>query len=226
MSIDLSQPLISTSFQFVDPQTGVLTKQGMYFQLSMLNRTGGPQGESIDSVKAIAEAALAEAEASLKKAANLSDLTNVVTARSNLGLGTAATQNTGTSGATIPLLNGDNIYSGSSNFTGTFQKSGTTQTFPGSGLIVGTTDAQTLTNKTLTSPTINGGTGNGPTLNNAVAGTPFRFHGYTVATLPAGTVGDTAYVTDAMAPAFLTTLVGGGAVTSPAFYDNTNWVAV
>jgi hypothetical protein len=34
------------------------------------------------------------------------------TARTNLGLGTAATVNTGTSGATIPLLNANNVFSG------------------------------------------------------------------------------------------------------------------
>lgn len=39
-------------------------------------------------------------------------------ARSTLGLGTAATQNTGTSGANVPLLNGNNTYSGTSAFSG------------------------------------------------------------------------------------------------------------
>lgn len=48
---------------------------------------------------------------------------------------------------------------------------------------------------------------------------------YTVATLPAGTRGDIAYVTDATAPTFLATLTGGGAVVTPAFYNGTNWVA-
>lgn len=49
--------------------------------------------------------------------------------------------------------------------------------------------------------------------------------GYTVATLPTGTIGDRAYVTDALAPTFLTAVVGGGAVVCPVFYDGTNWVA-
>ena len=48
---------------------------------------------------------------------------------------------------------------------------------------------------------------------------------YTVATLPAGTVGDKAIVTDALAPAYLVITVGGGAVTCPVFYDGTNWVS-
>jgi len=52
-----------------------------------------------------------------------------------------------------------------------------------------------------------------------------RLKGYTVATLPTGTVGDTAYVTDALAPTFLATVVGGGAITTTVFYNGTNWVA-
>lgn len=53
---------------------------------------------------------------------------------------------------------------------------------------------------------------------------PVRLKGYTVATLPAGTQGDTAFVTDALAPTFLATVVGGGAVVTPVFYNGTNWV--
>lgn len=47
---------------------------------------------------------------------------------------------------------------------------------------------------------------------------------YTVATLPAGTRGDVAYVTDALAPAFLAIIVGGGAVVTPVFFNGANWV--
>lgn len=50
--------------------------------------------------------------------------------------------------------------------------------------------------------------------------------GYTVATLPAaGTAGRRTYVTDALAPTFLGTLTGGGAVVCPVFDNGTAWVS-
>jgi hypothetical protein len=58
-----------------------------------------------------------------------------------------------------------------------------------------------------------------------VNGLPQNLKAYTVATLPAGTTGDIAYVTDALLPAFLTTIAGGGAVVTPVFYNGANWVA-
>ena len=49
---------------------------------------------------------------------------------------------------------------------------------------------------------------------------------FTVATLPAaGTQGRRAWVTDALAPAFLGALTGGGAVVTPVFDNGTAWVA-
>lgn len=66
------------------------------------------------------------------------------------------------------------------------------------------TNAATLTNKTLTTPVLTG---------------------YTVATLPAGTIGMMAYVTDATAPTYLGTLTGGGSVVTPVFYNGTAWVS-
>lgn len=53
---------------------------------------------------------------------------------------------------------------------------------------------------------------------------PIKLAGFTVATLPAGTIGDRAYVTDALAPSYNATAVGGGAVKVPVFYNGTNWV--
>jgi len=50
---------------------------------------------------------------------------------------------------------------------------------------------------------------------------------FTVATLPAaGVAGRMSYVTDALAPAFLTIVAGGGAIVTPVFDNGTNWVSV
>ena len=56
-----------------------------------------------------------------------------------------------------------------------------------------------------------------------VAGT-IKTLGYTVATLPTGVVGAKAYVTNALAPVFGATVVAGGAVVIPVFYNGTNWI--
>jgi hypothetical protein len=53
---------------------------------------------------------------------------------------------------------------------------------------------------------------------------PIQTTGYTVATLPAGTVGMRTYVTDALAPSFGVTVAGSGAVTIPVFYNGANWI--
>ena len=52
-----------------------------------------------------------------------------------------------------------------------------------------------------------------------------RLTGYTVATLPAGTVGMCAYVTDALAPAWNAAVVGGGAITVRVFYNGAAWIS-
>jgi hypothetical protein len=52
-----------------------------------------------------------------------------------------------------------------------------------------------------------------------------RLAQYTVSTLPAGVQGDTAYVTDALAPTYLAVVVGGGAVVCKVFYNGTAWVS-
>lgn len=48
---------------------------------------------------------------------------------------------------------------------------------------------------------------------------------YTVGTLPAGSVGDMAYVTDATAPTYNGALTGGGAIKVPVFYNGSAWVS-
>jgi hypothetical protein len=52
-----------------------------------------------------------------------------------------------------------------------------------------------------------------------------RLAQYTVATLPTGVQGDNAYVTDALAPTYMATVVGGGSVVTPVFYNGSSWIA-
>ena len=97
---------------------------------------------------------------------NLSDLTSLGTARANLGLGSAAISSTGTSGATIPLLNGANTWSGVQSFnSGDLVLKGATSgsttvnaaaaasgvlTLPGAtDTLTANATAATLTNKTI-----------------------------------------------------------------------------
>lgn len=54
--------------------------------------------------------------------------------------------------------------------------------------------------------------------------TPIKRKGYTVSTLPTGSVGDAAYVTDAVVCTFLATLTGGGSAWCPVGFNGTAWV--
>lgn len=61
----------------------------------------------------------------------------------------------------------------------------------------------------------------------ATAAAPVPLKGYTVATLPAAPAqGVIAFVTDALAPAYLTPVAGSGAIVTPVFFDGTNWVTI
>ena len=55
-------------------------------------------------------------------------------------------------------VGGTNTWTGTNNFTGTFKWSSTTETFPPSGSIAGTTDVQTFTNKSINASEVNSGT--------------------------------------------------------------------
>lgn len=83
--------------------------------------------------------------------------------------------------------------------------------------------AHVLTSSTFAFTVQEAGTGVGSILRYSFD-KPLGFKGYTVATLPSGTTGDNAYVTDALAPTFLATIVGGGAIVTPVFYNGSNWV--
>jgi hypothetical protein len=51
----------------------------------------------------------------------------------------------------------------------------------------------------------------------------FRLPRYTVATLPTGLAGDTAFCTDLLTPTYLAAVVGGGVVGAPVFHDGAGW---
>lgn len=62
-------------------------------------------------------------------------------------------------------------------------------------------------------------------VNGGISATTIKTGGYTVATLPAGTTGERAYVTDATAPTFGGTLTGGGSLVIPVIKNATAWIA-
>lgn len=73
----------------------------------------------------------------MARAKNLSDLANVATSRTNLGLGTVATRDVGTSGSTIPVLNGTNTWSGIQTFDAQIINFGQNATSSGVGIEIG-----------------------------------------------------------------------------------------
>lgn len=143
------------------------------------------------------------------------------------------------------VINGDgNVGIATTNPLAKLHTNGTAMFGAGTGASL--TDSSLVVNYSTGSPVLNwygtdgdtwnigintddGATFNGATTYNfdnvVVNNAPVTLKGYTVATLPAGTVGMTAYVTDATAPTYLGTLTGGGAVVTPVFYNGTAWVS-
>jgi hypothetical protein len=148
------------------------------------------------------------------------------------------------SSVSIPLLGSGNLFDvGSSQSTSIIRLGGLSQSGTitlGRSTVTNTTDIQAGATASGSTKTINIGTAglsgstttitigsavSGATSNTVLNGT-HQSQGYTVATLPAaGTAGRRAHVTDALAPVFLGTLTGGGAVRTPVFDNGTAWVA-
>ena len=54
---------------------------------------------------------------------------------------------------------------------------------------------------------------------------PVKLRGYTFATLPTGSIGDKAYITDGAAiPLYRANAAGGGSTVTEVFFDGTNWI--
>lgn len=106
---------------------GTYTESGTTFSrdtvlLSKISGTAGTTKLTLTSAATVAITIAAEdfnfataaqgalADSAAQKASNLSDLASASTARTNLGLGTAAVKDTGSSGNAIPLLDGANTW--------------------------------------------------------------------------------------------------------------------
>ena len=164
-----------------------------------------------------------------------------IAADSILSFGAVVASGAGTFAAAFSMTTiGFNINIGTSQTTGVLTLGGPSQTATmtiGQSTLSQTTNIQAAATASGSTKTINLGTGglSGSTTTINIGSTfgttivlnaPIQLAAYTVATLPAaGTAGRRAYVTDALAPTFLTALTGGGAVVCPAFDNGTAWVA-
>lgn len=98
--------------------------------LLLLYPTGGPmQSVQWSVMKSLMQTALGTAY--LQVSNNLNDLASPSSARNNLGLGTAATLNSGTSGGVLGLLNGVNLYSAEQFFQASSTSSASINLGPG-----------------------------------------------------------------------------------------------
>lgn len=108
-------------------QTGI-TNAAAALTAANLAETHAQTGiTNASTAQTAANAAQTTANAAAVKANNLSDLANAATARTNLGLGTSAVVDTGTSGAKAGLLNGANSYSAKQTFTAGINITGVAQ---------------------------------------------------------------------------------------------------
>lgn len=164
-----------------------------------------------------------------------------ITSGGNVTATVATTSGTGTSSGlslvanSLTTGNGLNVAS-SSLTTGNLANFVSTSTVHNGAALVNiqSAGANSTASKTTNGLVINvANTGTTP-INNAISITAgnitmssglLKLSAYTVATLPTGITGAMAYVTDALAPTYGATLVGGGAAVTIAFYDGTNWTA-
>ena len=140
----------------------------------------------------------------------------------------SATTNTNNLYEAVTLTNSSNTSAGmqilTKNGYGNLVSIDMQQVDNGTGADDGVMNIKIATNSTLS--TVASISSTGLAVTGAIsATTTIKTGGYTVATLPAGTVGMRAYVTDATAPTYNGALTGGGAVTVPVFYNGSAWVS-
>ena len=147
-------------------------------------------------------------------AGNLSGSNNVAIGVSTLGYGITGSNN-------IALGNDAGVYSGEGNnqlFVSAYDHLDAIREKTGS-ILYGQMDINTANQVLTVNGTLNVNNGNG-----IKSSATISTAGYTVATLPAGTVGMTAYVTDGASVTYLGAVTGGGTTFAPVFRNATGWV--
>jgi hypothetical protein len=163
---------------------------------------------------AIGVQALTASNGTQNSAVGVNALQRNTTGSNNSAFGLQALQNntTGGSNSAFGYNSGSAITTGANNVViGAYTGSAAPISLTGSNYIVLSDGAANVRQ------TIDGS-------GHAIFGATIRTLGYTVATLPTGVTGMRAHVTDALAPAFGSTVVTGGAVTISVFYNGTNWI--
>jgi hypothetical protein len=117
--------------------------------------------------------------------------------------------------------------------SGRFDSTGNNVTLATNSLFIGFSSnplADNQSNQIVVGANTNGAGSNTATLGNTsiiktVLRGAIQQTSYTVATLPTGSEGMFAYVTDATAPTYLGVLTGGGTIKCPVFFNGTAWVS-
>jgi hypothetical protein len=165
---------------------------------------------------------------------NAADTTKKATfSLASVGTGVAVVYTMPIATGTIPAVNSGNTWTANNIFsapTNTFGSAATTSTsnFASGATTTGLTKTVNFGTGGVSGSTTNitvGTNVSGSTSTTTMNGIT-KFQVYTVATLPSAStsgIGATAFVSDALSPAFGATVVTGGAVAVPVYSDGTNW---
>ena len=215
---DNSTKIATTAFVLANTQASIPQLEYNNTDLTVWNNGKG----NISSNTSFGSAALnSNTTGSGNTAIGANALDEVSTNSNNTGLGTSAMQfnNSGSDNVAVGYNAGrfDNLGDGINQAQSVLIGSGSKGT-------------RTSTNEIAIGYNVQGSGSNTATIGNAsITKTVLRGviqqTTYTVATLPAGAIGQFAIVTDAVSPTYLGTLTGGGSVVCPVFYNGTAWVS-